>query len=271
MPVYHLFLFTHFIYVVLLNINMNYISTIDLFKKSWETVKANFVKIVGATVVLLVIQAFLDNVASFDEKVSMTPATGLAAFAATILSLVIGVAITSAIIRIARGEVVRTEVFSVTLSQILRYVGVLAVMMLIFVAFFIILAGVAILLGVSTYVAGDIDASIVGFIITVLLAIIALVYINFRIMFATYLVVDGKIGVFDAIKYSWKITHGNMWTLVKLVILSFGLVLLGILALVVGIFVAIPVIALTYAYVYLELAERKEKVHKVSRKKVVNE
>jgi uncharacterized membrane protein len=68
--------------------------------------------------------------------------------------------------------------------------------------------------------------------------------------FVPYLVVERGLGPIEAMKESWRITKGHKWQLFLLLLALLGINLLGALALVVGIFVAVPVtmIAFTHAY-----------------------
>jgi len=68
--------------------------------------------------------------------------------------------------------------------------------------------------------------------------------------FVPYLVVERSLGPIEAMKESWRITKGHKWQLFLLLLALLGINLLGILALVIGVFVAIPVsmIAFTHAY-----------------------
>ena len=58
----------------------------------------------------------------------------------------------------------------------------------------------------------------------------------------------------SAMKESWRITKGHKWQLVLLFLALLGINLLGILALVVGIFVTVPITMLAFAHAYRTLA-----------------
>lgn len=68
--------------------------------------------------------------------------------------------------------------------------------------------------------------------------------------FVLYLVIDRGAGPINALQESWRITKGSKWQLFLLFLVFFGLNLLGLLLLVVGILVTFPVtlLALTHAY-----------------------
>ena len=71
--------------------------------------------------------------------------------------------------------------------------------------------------------------------------------------FAIPLILERDLGVFDAIKFSAKAAFSNLGGLIVLMILG-GLVgILGVLALCLGIFVAIPVIYAANAFAYRQV------------------
>ena len=61
-------------------------------------------------------------------------------------------------------------------------------------------------------------------------------------------------GPIEAFKESGKITAGSKWNLFLLIILLLIIVLLGLLAFIVGIFVALPIAMVAVAYVYRKLS-----------------
>lgn len=70
---------------------------------------------------------------------------------------------------------------------------------------------------------------------------------------AQYFVVDKNMGPIAALGASWKATDGHKAKIFLLGLISIGVMLLGYLACCVGVFVAIPLISLAFAIVYLRL------------------
>jgi uncharacterized membrane protein len=87
---------------------------------------------------------------------------------------------------------------------------------------------------------------IVGFILLIVPGIIA----SLGLGFVPYVVIDRAAGPTDALKESWRITKGNKGRLFLFGLALLGINLLGMLALVVGLLVTIPVtwLAITHAY-----------------------
>lgn len=250
-------LYTHFKVGGTIIHNMNYISTTSIIKRAWATVTANLLTFVAAAAVLLTVQIIFSAVTSVSEKNEMSPELGVLTLVTTLASLVIGVAVTTALIRIARGAPVTMQALSISLSQVLRFVGVNILIGLIMLALVIPIVGVAILLGITSF-AGEMDNSVIAFAAILVAAVIFIVYVSIRLSFAKYVVLDGATGVVDALKQSWSITSGHIWTIVKLGLLSAFVILLGALALIIGLFIAVPIIALAYTYLYVELSSQKE-------------
>jgi uncharacterized membrane protein len=77
-----------------------------------------------------------------------------------------------------------------------------------------------------------------------------------RLWFVGFVLVDERVGPIDAIQRSWDITRGHTMDLLAFFIVLVGLNLLGLICLVVGLLVTIPVSGLAIAHVYRELKPR---------------
>ena len=73
-------------------------------------------------------------------------------------------------------------------------------------------------------------------------------------MFATFIVIERELGPIEAMKESNRITRGHKWNLLGFLLMLFLINLLGLLALVVGLLVSIPVSALAFAHAYRVLS-----------------
>jgi uncharacterized membrane protein len=69
-------------------------------------------------------------------------------------------------------------------------------------------------------------------------------------MFTTFIVIDRELGPIEAMKESNRITYGHKWSLLGFTLMLVLVNLLGVIALVVGLLVSIPVstLAVTHAY-----------------------
>jgi uncharacterized membrane protein len=75
-------------------------------------------------------------------------------------------------------------------------------------------------------------------------------------MFTTFIVIDRGLGPIEAMKESNRITYGHKWTLLGFTLMLVLINLLGVIALVVGLLVSIPVSSLAVAYAYRVLGGR---------------
>lgn len=92
----------------------------------------------------------------------------------------------------------------------------------------------------------------IGFILLIVPGIIfALMF-----MFVTFIVIDRELGPIEAMKESHRITRGHKWNLLGFTLVLVLINLLGVLALLVGLLVSIPVSSLAFAHVYRLLAGR---------------
>lgn len=83
-----------------------------------------------------------------------------------------------------------------------------------------------------------------------ILLIVPGIIVGLMVMFVGYIVIEEKLGPINAIKRSMALTKGNRWKLFQLSLSLLVLNILGLLALLIGLFVTIPVsfIAMVYAY-----------------------
>ncbi len=90
-----------------------------------------------------------------------------------------------------------------------------------------------------------------------ILFIIPGIYFAIRLSFFEYLIVDKKMGIIESLKESWKLTKGNFWGLLAFMFIIVVINILGAFALLVGLFVSIPITWIAWAYIYRKLPESK--------------
>jgi hypothetical protein len=89
-----------------------------------------------------------------------------------------------------------------------------------------------------------------GTVLLVIPGIVALV----GFMFAQYLIAEEKSGIFESLKESWNMTSKNRWKIFWLMIVVLFFNIFGALALVIGLFITVPMTYLIYARLYRELS-----------------
>ena len=91
---------------------------------------------------------------------------------------------------------------------------------------------------------------IIGFVLLVVPGL----YLALKYQFFQFLIIERNMDPIKAFKESGKITDGSKWNLFFLALIFLVIVGIGALALLVGLFVAIPIIIVAWAYVYKKLS-----------------
>lgn len=86
-----------------------------------------------------------------------------------------------------------------------------------------------------------------------LFLIIPGIYLALRLQFFLAFIVEEHSGIIESLKRSWIITKGHSMQLFLLMLAMAGIILLGIIVFVIGIFVAIPVVYMMYCYTFRAL------------------
>lgn len=90
----------------------------------------------------------------------------------------------------------------------------------------------------------------IGFVLLIVPGILAMIFF----MFSTVIVIDRDLGPIEAMKESMRIGRGYRWSLLGLVVLLALIVFVGMLALFVGLLVAMPVATLAFIHAYRVLS-----------------
>ncbi|MCL4359958.1 hypothetical protein M1555_01730 [Patescibacteria group bacterium] len=78
-------------------------------------------------------------------------------------------------------------------------------------------------------------------------------YLSIRFQFWAFCLIDKHLGAKDSLRMSWGLTEGHVFKLIAFDIVAACIMLLGILALGVGVLVTLPVTLLATGYVYRKL------------------
>lgn len=95
-------------------------------------------------------------------------------------------------------------------------------------------------------------------IIGLIFLIIPGIVISIRLSMAPFLLIDKKMNPIDAIKKSWEITKGYGLEIFAYRIVSIFIILSGIICLLVGLLIAVPVVQLGNGYIYNLLTSESE-------------
>ena len=89
-----------------------------------------------------------------------------------------------------------------------------------------------------------------------LLLIVPGIIFGLMFMFTSFIVIDRALGPIDAMKESKRITSGYRWRLLGFILLLALINLAGVIALVVGLLVTVPVTSIAFANAYRVLSDR---------------
>ncbi len=98
----------------------------------------------------------------------------------------------------------------------------------------------------------------VSTIIGLLLLIVPGIIVAIMLGYSSYIIIDRGLAPIEALKESMRITKGYRWDLFVLVLACFGIAILGAICLLVGLFVALPVIMLAMVHAYRTLSKIAE-------------
>lgn len=197
------------------------ISISDAFRFGWESFKKEWKFLVPALALIYVISWVFDSLVEHYFK-GIEPTASLLSLVAGLVSLFLYFNLLRALLSIKDGQSPRFESLFSYRPTYWKYV-------LATIAFGLIVA--------------------FGF----LLLIIPGIYFYLRYGFYGQFIADREIGVIDAFRESARITDGAKWQLLLLGLLAALAVFLGFLVIFVGVFVAAPVVALGYVFVYRSL------------------
>ena len=93
------------------------------------------------------------------------------------------------------------------------------------------------------------------------LLIIPWIYVAVRLYFADYFVIDQKMNAIEAVSASREVTKWHFRELVGVGLLSFGVILIGTLALFIGLLWAIPTVQLAQVVLYKKILDTHHKKH----------
>ncbi len=88
-----------------------------------------------------------------------------------------------------------------------------------------------------------------------ILLVIPGIYVAVRLSFATFAYFDRKESIRKSVRYSWDITKGNFWLIILTILVGIGVYILGVLAIVIGLLVAYPLVGILFAKLYVNLSD----------------
>lgn len=210
---------------------MNTFSPTEAIKFGWKSFKDNPGFLIGVIIIVYVIQIVVSLIISAIPNNSSSGAalSFLVSLISNAVSLVISLGLINALLKFVNiGKGNFADIFSelTNFNLLVNYIIGSVLVGLIVIAGFILL-------------------------------IIPGIYFAIRLSQFPYFIVDKNFGGIEAIKASWNATKGNVMNLIVFGLLSFGVVILGFIALIVGLLAAIPVVSVAAIYVYKMLSQQQ--------------
>lgn len=226
----------------------NEMSAFDYIGYAWASLKGNVTKLYSIIIPLFAVSILNSFISSAFEGNGLVM---LISFLFSYYASMVGI---KALISLVRSGDFSWSESLLSLNQSLRVVGIFLLSVVLFGAIFAILFIAGGALGIGALFLKSSGSAIITAIIAFLLVVLAVSYVVMRLQFAYYLVVDYKdIGVFDALKLAWVKTSGKFWYMCAVYFWATLVVIGGLLAFVVGLIVALPMLYIMMTKLYIEL------------------
>lgn len=173
-----------------------------------------------------------------------------------ILSIFSGVylsfALYSVVLKISRGENVELKTFFTWPKNGFRALWTAIVSGVIF-ASCILVAYIPIIIVamISSTPNSNVLTLIAALLVT--LGVVLFFYVFVRINFSRLYSLETGLGAIPSIKKSWEVTRGVTGRIIILIIVGYGIIVLGFLAIIVGLLWAIPTTVIAYIYIYTKI------------------
>jgi uncharacterized membrane protein len=200
----------------------------DSLKFGWDNAGKNWIIFLVYFVFAIALSAFQNSLTSIVDKVGFSKTMvlipeNIISIAGLVASIILGMGLVKVMLKIVDGVKPQAEDLYSTYKNFFSYLGVSILYGLIVLAGFILLLVPGICWGI-------------------------------KYRFAPTLVIDKGMGPMEALRESAKMTEGQKWDLFALGFVQFAVIIIGLIALVIGIFPAIIIIGLSSTYIYRRLS-----------------
>lgn len=243
-----------------------HLSPSGALKKGWELTKKHFIVMLGLVLGYMVLLWVISLLSGADT-------TTFRYWILYLVNLVLSVWVSAGFAKILLDAYDGEEPsFSVFKELFPKLGGLIGVNFMVAVCYFIplVLGFIVLSIGAGAsavsfladpYSFGHFMGQAFGGVTGILFLVLLLVslYIALRLMFAVYAYVeDSSIGVMGAVRKSWTMTQGNMWTILLCILMIIVLNLLGLIALIIGVFVTMIITMFMTVAMYRQIKEGEE-------------
>jgi uncharacterized membrane protein len=205
----------------------------DVIKSSWQALKSQIWILVGLLIGFVIISLLLSLLAI--PFMTSLPGNIGVQVCSVVISLIFGLGYVKNLFQALDGEEPQFSAYGQQASKILTY----------FIAN--ILFSVIVLIGLFLFI-------IPGF------------YLGLRLQFFSACIVEENAGILDSLKRSWEITDKQVFPLFLLFLAMIGIMIVGVILLGIGIFIASPLAYMIYCYTFRKLNTAPEALNDIESK-----
>ncbi len=247
---------------------MSYFSIKEAFKFSWKTFSERWALLIPVIALLFVLNWIISAIISpgLNWQVAVLGTTGspVSMLARSLLSLAVSAIFTALAIRVCLQFVDGTaKNFSalfkgITPEMLVRLIGATIVVNIIAAIGYVIL-GIIFALLVQFGHAGPFLLSFaftypaIAVILVTLAVLLPILYVYIRFGFGFFALVDGEPSIGKSLLESSQLTQGVRWQLLWFMVICGGILLLGTIAVLIGLLIALPLVGVAGAHVFRQL------------------
>jgi hypothetical protein len=222
-----------------------------MISRAWGTFKNYWKFLIPAGIITTLISWGSQFVSRIGERQGSIFIILLGFIVSILVSIIISLGWTQVLMRLVRNGNPDWNDFKTKSTLWGRYILVNILYFLCIIPFFLVFLG-SVVLGLSSIPSLTVITVIA--VVLAITAIVGLVYVSIRMMFLPFIVVDNQdLQPVALLKKSFALTRGHVGKLIRLGVWQFLVVLLGLIALIIGLVVAIPVIYISTVYMYEHL------------------
>jgi hypothetical protein len=219
-----------------------------MISRAWETFKAHWKFLIPAGIITTLVSGIAQSISSGrggQESIFVIIIGFIIYF---LVSIIIGLGWSQVGIRLIRNNASNWNDFKTMPNIWWRYIVTGIICFLVTLPFTLLIIG-SVLLGLFT--GGSNDAATIISIILAIAGFAGLIWLSIRLMFLPFILIDNQdLKPVALLKKSFAFTHGHVGKLIQLGVWQFLVILLGLIALIIGLIVAIPVTYLSKVHMY---------------------
>lgn len=228
--------------------------TRSMISRAWSTFKTHWKFIIPAGIITMLLSGAGQVMPGYNnESVFVAVSLGIISFiVSTLVSIVIGLGWSQVLLKIIRTSKSDWNDFKTKPVLWGRYF-LASLLYILFLIPFILLIVAGIILGIGAASTSNTVVTIIAIVVGIA-GLMGVIWLAIRMMFLPFITIDHQdLKPKDLLKKSFNLTKGHVWTLIKLGFWQFLVFIAGLIALVIGLIIAIPVTYISNVYMYEHL------------------